>query len=73
MLLEHGSRLTGGGYSSFGLRQQLIGQKVCLDRTPVLIQPEGVRVHVVELLPHGSVAPLRIPVLPLGRGRVGLV
>lgn len=52
---------------------RLIGQKVCLDRTHVLVQPEGVRVPVMELLPDGPVAPLRPSVLPFGRYRVGPV
>ena len=44
----------------------LIGQNVCLGGTPVLVQPEGIRVLVVELLPDYPVAPLRAPVVALG-------
>ena len=37
------------------------------------VQPEGVRVLVVELLPDDPVAPLRAPVVALGPRRVGPV
>lgn len=43
---------------------------MCLDRTRVLVQPEGVRVLVVELLPNCPVAPLRATVLTFRADRV---
>ena len=46
---------------------------MCLGGTPVLVQPERVRVLVVELLPDDPVAPLRAHVVALGRRRVGPV
>lgn len=51
----------------------LIGQKVCMGRPPVLVEPEGERAPVMELLPHGSVDPLGAAVVPLRPRRAGSV